>query len=178
MAKKDQTAPDVGPGRAPARARARQQVMDPQAIHQEIFLRIMEGETVRAICARDGMPCKATVMNWLARDPEFRAGYAVAKALYAETLAEEVIEISDDGTADWVAGEDGKELDHEHVQRARLRVDSRKWLAARLSPKRYGDSSMLKIGELENAPRSDLSDTERAVRLAAIAAQHNKEMMK
>lgn len=173
MAKDDETAPDVGPGRAPARAR--QQVLDPATIHQEIFRLIMEGDSVRAICARDGMPCKSTVMNWLAADPEFRAGYAAAKALYAETLAEEVIEISDDGKADWVEGEDGKALDHEHVQRARLRVDSRKWLAARLSPKRYGDSSMLRIGEMENTPRSDLTTTDIAVRLAAIAAQHNKE---
>lgn len=176
MAKSDKTAPEVGPGRAPARAR--RQVIDPQTVRQEIFLRIMEGETVRQICAREGMPCKSTVMNWLAADPEFRAGYAAAKALYAETLAEEIIEISDDGSADWVEGEDGKVLDPEHVQRARLRVDSRKWLAARLSPKRYGDASMLRIGELENAPRSDLTTTDIAVRLAAIANQHNKERLK
>ncbi len=35
---------------------------------------------------------------------------------------------------------DGKKaLDHEHVQRSRLRVDTRKWAAGKLAPKRYGD---------------------------------------
>jgi hypothetical protein len=30
-------------------------------------------------------------------------------------------------------------LDHEHVQRSRLRVDARKWLLSKLLPKQYGD---------------------------------------
>ena len=36
--------------------------------------------------------------------------------------------------------EDGKKaLDHEHGQRSRLRVDTRKWAAGKMAPKRYGD---------------------------------------
>ncbi|WP_454888684.1 terminase small subunit-like protein [Sphingobium indicum] len=151
-------------------------MVDPRVIRQEIFRLIMEGKSIRAIGALEGLPCASTIMNWIAADPEFRAGYAAAKALYAETLADEIIEISDDAARDWVDSDTGgRELDHEHVQRSRLRVDSRKWLAARLSPKRYGDSSMLKIGELDNAPRKELTPTEIAARLAALAAAQNKE---
>ncbi len=38
-----------------------------------------------------------------------------------------------------VDGKGNKVLDHEHVQRSRLRVDTRKWAAGKLAPKRYGD---------------------------------------
>lgn len=174
MPNDDAPPPTLGPARTRTRAKR------PAAAKQEIFILIMEGESVRSICAREGMPSKSTVMRWLAADPDFRAGYIASKALYAETLADEIIEISDDATNDWMDrqrddGTTDRVLDHEHVQRSRLRVDSRKWLAARLSPKRYGDSSMLKIGEVESTPRKELSPTEIAIRLAALAASQNKE---
>jgi hypothetical protein len=35
---------------------------------------------------------------------------------------------------------DGERIvDHENIQRSRLRVDARKWAAARLAPKKYAD---------------------------------------
>ncbi|MGZ0073358.1 terminase small subunit-like protein [Sphingobium limneticum] len=172
MAKNDGRALTVGPVRTRARASRKT-----EKIRQEVLQFIVAGESIRSICDREGMPCKSTVMNWIAADPEFRAGYVAAKALYAEVLAEEIIEIADDAKYDWVEGENGKELDYEHVQRSRLRVDSRKWLAARLSPKRYGDSAMLKIGEAEAAPSAanGLSQNEIAVRLAALAQSVSKQ---
>lgn len=172
MAKSETRALTIGPVRTRARASRKT-----EKIRQEILQLIIAGESVRRICDREGMPCKSTVMNWIAADPEFRVAYAAAKALYAEVLAEEIIEIADDAKYDWVEGENGKELDYEHVQRARLRIDSRKWLAARLSPKRYGDSAMLKIGEAEAAPSaaSGLSQNEIAVRLAALAQSVSKQ---
>ena len=30
-------------------------------------------------------------------------------------------------------------LDAEHVQRSRLRIDTRKWMAGKLAPKKYGE---------------------------------------
>ena len=49
-------------------------------------------------------------------------------------------EIADDVSGDWFTDKDGKKgLDHEHVQRSRLRVDTRKWAAGKMAPKRYGD---------------------------------------
>jgi hypothetical protein len=59
-----------------------------------------------------------------------------------EHWAEDIIEISDDGSRDYVAtsDEDGAHrVDHDHVSRSRLRVDSRKWLLSKLAPKKYGD---------------------------------------
>ena len=55
-------------------------------------------------------------------------------------LAEQILEISDDVSSDYTELEDGRKvIDHEAIQRSRLRVDTRKWLASKLYPKRYGD---------------------------------------
>ena len=52
----------------------------------------------------------------------------------------EIIEIADDASGDYVTTSEGKRIvDHENIQRSRLRVDARKWAAARLAPRKYGD---------------------------------------
>ena len=51
----------------------------------------------------------------------------------------EIIEIADDSSGNYITTSDGKRIvDHESIQRSRLRVDARKWAAARLAPKKYG----------------------------------------
>ncbi len=68
------------------------------------------------------------------------AQYARAREMQADALFDEALAIADDGSGDWAVDKDGKKtLDHEHVQRSRLRVDTRKWAAGKLAPKRYGD---------------------------------------
>ncbi len=50
------------------------------------------------------------------------------------------MDIADDVSSDFTTGKDGKvTVNHDHIQRSRLRVDARKWIAAKLLPKRYGD---------------------------------------
>src|SRR6478736_3110654 len=63
-----------------------------------------------------------------------------AREEQADKLFQEIIEIADDASGDYVTTSDGKRIvDHENIQRSRLRVDARKWAAARLAPKKYGD---------------------------------------
>lgn len=105
---------------------------------------IAEGMSLRQIAAVDGMPDKTTVLRWLSQHETFRAQYARAREVQAEHFSDEILEISDDGSNDWMerSGPDGQKvtvLNGEHVQRSRLRVDSRKWLMSKLAPKKYGD---------------------------------------
>jgi terminase small subunit-like protein len=108
---------------------------------------ILEGYTLRQIERKAGMPHRSTVLRWAADDalaPGFRDQYARAKAVQTEALAEELLEICDDGTNDWRDREvrDGwhvREVDQEAINRSRLRVDTRKWLLAKLLPKVYGE---------------------------------------
>ena len=108
----------------------------------KICARLAEGETLRSICRDETMPSKTTLLRWLAdeRNVDFRDQYAHAREMQADALFDEALEIADDASGDWTVDKDGKKtLDHEHVQRSRLRVDTRKWAAGKLAPKRYGD---------------------------------------
>ncbi len=108
----------------------------------KICRRLAEGKSLRSICRDDAMPAISTVMGWLFDDNhgEFSEQYAHAREAQADVLFDEALEIADDAAADWTMDGNGKTvLDHEHVQRSRLRVDTRKWAAGKLAPKRYGD---------------------------------------
>lgn len=105
-----------------------------------ICTRMGEGESLRSICRDDAMPALSTVFRWLAADKAFQEQYVRAMDARATLLAEEILEIADDGRNDTYTDEDGNEAtNHDVIARSRLRVDSRKWLAARMSPKKYGD---------------------------------------
>lgn len=108
-----------------------------------ICSRIADGQSLKSICLNDDMPDKATFYRWLALKPELSDMYARAKEDCADTLADEIIEIADDGSNDWMERNDpnnaGWQANGEHIQRSRLRVDSRKWIASKLKPKKYGE---------------------------------------
>lgn len=116
------------------------------------------------------MPSRSTVLTWLAQDEAFRLAYALAKQLSAEQIEEEVLEIADDSSGDFFEGENGLEFDREHVARAKLRIDARKWAAAKRNPKKYGDASLIRLGEIPSE-RRELSHGDKFARLAAIAAR-------
>ena len=124
-----------------------------ETMGDEICTRLAAGESLRGICLDDHMPDAATVFRWLAGSNEalgpFREQYTRAREIQAHNLVDEILSISDDGTNDWMerkstaekgAGvESGWTLNGEHVQRSRLRVDSRKWYASKVLPKIYGE---------------------------------------
>lgn len=108
----------------------------------KICVRLAEGESLRSICDDDAMPSLRTIMRWLfdGEHEEFWQQYARAREAQAEVRADEIIEIADDGSIDFTTDKDGKPIvNHEHITRSRLRVDTRKWIASKLLPKRYGD---------------------------------------
>jgi hypothetical protein len=80
-----------------------------------------------------------TVYKWLDSNEEFRHQYARAKEAQADMLAEEMLEIADDSANDTIDGEYGPMENKEWVNRSKLRVDTRKWIASKLKPKKYGD---------------------------------------
>lgn len=121
------------------------QTVRTDAVVFELLERIADGESLRAICRDDHMPDKATVFRWLADDADLRDQYARARETQADSIFDEIIEIADDARNDWMErqGPDGQgvgwQLNGDHVQRSRLRIDARKWMAGKLRPKVYGD---------------------------------------
>lgn len=72
-------------------------------------------------------------------------------------MADDLLEIADDGTNDFVEKErpNGPKFlafDGEHVQRSRLRVDTRKWILAKALPKIYGDKLTAEVTGKDGGP--------------------------
>ncbi|BDC80829.1 hypothetical protein [Aeromonas hydrophila] len=110
---------------------------------------IADGMSLRAVLARPGMPSKSMVMRWLAdeRYIEFRDQYVCAREDLADKLADEILQIADDGSNDTFLDANGNvKVNHDVIARARLQIDARKWLASKLAPKKYGD-----VGRRENS---------------------------
>jgi hypothetical protein len=106
--------------------------------------RLAEGECLRSICASEGMPNKATVFRWLGRHDEFRNRYAWAREAQADDILEEIKEIADDSSRDYVkkTEADGKVLwveDPENIARCRLRINTLFRIVALMAPKKYGN---------------------------------------
>ena len=95
-----------------------------QALFDRICEQMAEGKSLRAICKGRDMPNKRTVMRWIENDTALRAQYSEAQNLRAEHYFDQIIEIAD-GKSD--------------PAKTRVQVDARKWVLARMNPKKYGD---------------------------------------
>lgn len=97
------------------------------------------------------LPDDTTISSWRFRHDDFARQYVKAKQLQAELMAEEIVDIADDSSRDIRYDKDGNEhCNTEFVARSRLRVDSRKWIAAKLAPKIYGDRQIIEQTTTEN----------------------------
>ena len=118
-------------------------------------------------------------MRWLNSSDEFRAQYACAREMQADSLFDEVLDIADDGRNDWMEKRDdeggnlGWKENGEALKRSQLRIDARKWIAGKLRPKKYGDASTLKLAD-SDGENLKLDETSIFTRLAAMAAHANK----
>jgi len=128
----------------------------------EICVRLGLGESLRKICSDEHMPHIATVMMWLTKKPEFLEQYTRAREIQAETQFDELIEIADQPPElNHVVDKNGElvevKFDSAYVQWMKLRIDTRKWTAARMAPKKYAEyrapeekvDSMIVDGEIK-----------------------------
>ena len=133
-----------------------------QELADEICAQLAEGKSMRTVCLADGMPAMSTVFKWLREHPLFSEQYTKAKAEAADAMVEEMTDIADDGRNDWMEVHDkdgnaiGWKVNGEHVQRSRLRVETRKWIAAKLKPKKYGDKIDMNHGVQPENPLATL----------------------
>lgn len=109
----------------------------------EICRRMSTGEPLAAICRDEHMPGLRTVYDWAEADTALAARIARAREEGEEAIAASCLAIADDATNDWMErnGQDspGYTLNGEHVQRSKLRIDTRLKLLAKWNPKKYGD---------------------------------------
>ncbi len=107
----------------------------------ELCEHIVEGGHLFGFCKSKDF-AYTTVRGWLAADPERTAMYARAREDRADVFADETKSISDEPCTTPIIINGaivGEMVDSAAVQRNKLRVDARKWLAAKMKPRDYGD---------------------------------------
>jgi len=125
----------------------------------------------------DEYPSQASVFGWFNREDQSGGDkplldmYARAKRLQADYVVDEMHEIADDGTNDYMEkiGKDGETyevVNQEAINRSRLRIDTRKWTSSKLNNRKYGDK--LELAGSEERPLSKLSDEELSAKIAAL----------
>lgn len=144
-------------------------------IEDAILSAIAEGIPLREICRREDMPSWRAVYDWLEADEDFASRFARARELGYEALAEETLDIADDGTNDWVErrmkdGSTAIVLNGEHVQRSRLRIDTRLKLLAKWSPTKYGDKQTHEIANKDGESFKTEGNSPDVAKLAATLA--------
>ncbi|MCT4261611.1 terminase small subunit protein [Elizabethkingia anophelis] len=102
-----------------------------------------KGRSVRSILKDEGMPSMRTFFKWLDEDEEKVKQYARACEIRAEGIFDEILDIADDGTNDYMTLVKGdmeyNVEDREVTNRSKLRVDARKFWLSKVHPKKYGD---------------------------------------
>lgn len=156
------------------RARVREAEVEGLTDMQDaILLRVIDGEGIAQITRDPAMPSKAIVFRWLAANEAFRQAYEIAAKLRGEHMFEQALDIANAEPPRVIVqtGENTTEsrVDPGAVQHAKLKVDTLKWAAAKLNPKKYGDKIDVTSGGEQLQP--ERNHNEMAVRLAAIVAQ-------
>lgn len=143
------TKPKIARGIKTSNLKEKQPHGRPTVYTEEIALEVCErlalGETLPMICEDDHIPSRATIMNWVVENRSgFSSRYTHARELQREAWADDMITISDDARNDYMErvrlnGSKDLAYDKEHVDRSKLRVETRKWLMKVGSPHKYGD---------------------------------------
>ena len=129
-------------------------------VAEKICELLSDGIPLREICRMEGMPPWRNIYFWMARDEDLSAHIARAREMGYDNIAEECLDIADNSTNDWMDREfrnaHGKieverVADTEHIQRSKLRIETRLKLLAKWKPEKYGDKTII-AGDPNGAP--------------------------
>lgn len=106
----------------------------PSIFSEELALQICEriagGRSLRSVCLDKDMPAMSTIMDWLNHNEDFSEQYRRACEDRETTHFEEMLTIADEVPPS-----------PSEVARAKLRIDTRKWVLSRMNPKRFSDKA-------------------------------------
>jgi len=145
--------------------------------------RLSAGESLRSVSRDDGMPVMSTIFKWMREHPEFSNQYDKAKMESADALVEDMLDIADnqveqpllvDGLPLQIDGKMVMIKDMVSVNHAKLRVDTRKWAASKLKPKKYGERVAIAVNTKELSDM-DEEELDRLILERQRAAQQSAE---
>lgn len=118
----------------------------PKEMQEEICERLALGESLSKICRDESMPGMSTVYAVLQRDKEFQDMYTLAREQQSDTYMDQCVDIADDSTDDTIIlinkdGDEYEKVNHDHINRSRLKVDTRIKVAEKMAPRKYTPQS-------------------------------------
>ena len=132
-----------------------------QELADAICADLAEGKSLRKAAENAGVT-HSSVLEWEASNKVFANQYARARSAGYALLADELIQIADDGQNDTYTDDAGNERTNQDViARSRLRVDTRKWMLSKMLPKVYGDK-LTHQGDADN-PMQVITKIERVI---------------
>lgn len=141
-------------------------IIDPRSnyseeIGQEIAFRLAEGQSLRKICSDPNMPALRTVLKWASDITHpIVHHYAWGRMMQAETMADEIVEIADQST------------NKDNAAANRVRVDARKWVAAKLKPEKYGEKISAFLDHIRNG------NQEQSIQYSAMTKEQALELLR
>lgn len=120
--------------------------------------------SLRAVCKEVSI-ARDTVIGWVVDDKDgFASAYARAKDAGIDELVDETLEISDAPPPLTALGA----TDNGAVAHSKLRIETRRWLAERMAPKRYGLKQALDLSNTDGTLQVD--EATRSARVAQLLA--------
>ena len=121
----------------------------PKAYTQEIAVYICEqlifGRSLTSICRQPDIPTMPTIYSWLKRNGKnFKEDF-----FNSDMLADQILDIADEGSTNTYAKVNKKTVEmetsgeYDSIERRRLRIKARQWLAAHLLPRKYSERMQL-----------------------------------
>lgn len=121
---------------------------------------VSNGRALRNVLMIPNMPSSSTFYDWIDLDENKSKQYARACEERAERMFEDILTIADSQENDVITLEDGKEVaNHDVINRARLRIDSRKWMLGKMQPKKYGEKLDLSSSDGSMTPQQTIITT-------------------
>ena len=137
----------------------------------EIVQRMIEGESLTAICKDEKMPPRVTVYAWFDKHPDFYARCARAREALADYLVDEIEQLADNATKD-------------NIETVKVQISTKQWRAMKIAPRMYGDRSRTEVTGANGGPiqtqaivvdATQLEPAQReALKLALMAAKEKK----
>jgi len=107
-------------------------------IAHAILWEIADGRPISSFRRDNKYPAVSTIYLWAQQYPEFSDGLVRAQQTAAHILATEGLEIADDASNDHIDGMPNNAA----VNRSRLRIEQRRWLAGKYLPSVYADKQL------------------------------------
>lgn len=133
----------------------------------EVCTLIASGKSMRDAIKEVGKASRQSVFDWINEDKKKLDQYARAMEYRADCIFDDIIDIADNTEGDMMMDENGREkVNHENIQRSRLKVDTRKWIISKMMPSRYGEKL-----DITTEDKTPLTPEERKARILELSGK-------